>query len=104
MNNPSVYQVNFKDGRIFRVLCLNPAQKQRLNQAVKRIEDSIAKTTQITNGIHGIGDFEGVVNEHVNIIDKHNLMTFTDEDPKEIISTIGLKHPELLKQYLDETI
>lgn len=47
-----VYQIELKDGRIFRVFYANSTQKIKLMRKVNSIKNQIDFTKTITNGIH----------------------------------------------------
>lgn len=53
-----VYQIELKDGRIFRVFYANSTQKIKLMRKVNSIKNQIDFTKTITNGIHTVKQFE----------------------------------------------
>ena len=56
----TLYQVNFIDGRIYRVFCQGKNQKKRFSSKIGRLSllGKIKDITEITNGIHTITEFE----------------------------------------------
>lgn len=54
----AVYQIEFKDGRIYRVFYANSSQKQRLLRSINSIKDKVNSTKTVTNGIHNVKQWE----------------------------------------------
>jgi len=54
----TLYEVKFKDGRIFRVFCRGKNQKQRFHLQTRKLENEIEYIQTFTNGIHNIKEFE----------------------------------------------
>lgn len=53
-----VYQIELKDGRLWRVFYANSSQKLRLMRSVNSIKNKIDFTKTITNGIHTVKQWE----------------------------------------------
>ena len=51
-----IFEIEFNDGRIFRVFCANRSQKNR----VLRNRDGVRSITEITNGIHTVSQYEKI--------------------------------------------
>ena len=49
-----IFEIEFNDGRIFRVFCANRSQKRR----VLRKRDNVKSITEITRGIHTVSQYE----------------------------------------------
>ena len=47
-----VYQIEFLDGRIFRIFCANSTQKRNVINSYKNIEHLCKEIKVITNGLH----------------------------------------------------
>jgi hypothetical protein len=59
-----LYEIKFKDGRIFRVFCANGSQINRLQKslAIRTTKTAIDyEITIISNGIHTISQFEKII-------------------------------------------
>lgn len=54
----TLYQVNFIDGRIYRVFCQGKNQKKRFREKVEELKNEIAYSHELSNGIHTITEFE----------------------------------------------
>ena len=54
----TLYQVNFIDGRIYRVFCQGKNQKKRFGNKIATLLDNIESVIEISNGIHTITEFE----------------------------------------------
>jgi len=55
----TLYEVTFKDGRVFRVFCANKSQKKRFTkQLIKTGKE--CKFTVVANGIHNIKQWEKI--------------------------------------------
>ena len=53
----TLYEITFKDGRVFKVFCANKHQKERL-YAVK---NTYALIKELQNGIHTIKQWEDII-------------------------------------------
>ena len=53
----TIYEVGFKDGRMFRVYCRGKNQKKRFNKVLSSLTN-LDTIKEITNGIHTIEEFE----------------------------------------------
>lgn len=53
-----VYQIELKDGRVFRVFCANSTQKNNVIRSYYRIKDKVKEITTITTGIHTASQYE----------------------------------------------
>lgn len=53
-----VYQVQLKDGRLFRIFYANSTQKNKLLKQFNSIKDKIEIVKTITNGINTAKEFE----------------------------------------------
>lgn len=49
-----IFEIEFNDGRIFRVFCANSSQKNR----VLRKRDNVKSITEIACGIHTTSEYE----------------------------------------------
>lgn len=56
-----VYQIEFKDGRIFRVYCANSAQKKRVIESYNAIRDKVRGITTISTGVHTVSQYEKLI-------------------------------------------
>jgi hypothetical protein len=54
----TIYEVKFKDGRIYRIFCYGKNQKKRFFKVVMLLTDQIEFVNPILNGIHTIQEFE----------------------------------------------
>jgi len=54
----TLFKVETKDGRTFRVFCANSNQRERF---IKLVTDTNYATHVITNGIHNIKQFEQII-------------------------------------------
>ena len=57
-----VFQIEFKDGRIFRVFCANSTQKKKVINSYYKIKDKVKEITTITSGIHTTSQYEKMLN------------------------------------------
>ena len=59
-----LFQITFKDGRMFKVFCANRAQKERIYATAKAMlaHDPEAKVVALESGIHDITQWEQIVN------------------------------------------
>lgn len=53
-----VFQIDLKDGRLFRVFYANSTQKNKLLRQLNSIKDKIDVCHTVTNGIHTVKQFE----------------------------------------------
>jgi len=53
----TVFEIEFNDGRLFRIFCANSSQKKRCLQTYNRLKETCTIKV-ITNGIHTIKEFE----------------------------------------------
>ena len=53
----TIYEVGFKDGRMFRVYCRGKNQKKRFNKVLSSLTN-LDTIKEITKGIHTIEEFE----------------------------------------------
>lgn len=58
----TVYEVQLKDGRTFRVFCANKKQKRRFTKALVKSGKNCTFTV-MTNGIHNIKEWESITDE-----------------------------------------
>lgn len=72
MNTTTVFEIQFKDGRLYRVFCANSSQKKRFFQTIPKIDHLISGYKSIANGIHNISQWERQVD--------HEVIEVTDED------------------------
>ena len=63
-----LYELTFKDGRIFRVFTANKHQKERLLKVFREI--GTGKIETIKNGIHTVNQFEKIINQEKNSTNK----------------------------------
>lgn len=63
----SLYEITFKDGRVFRVFCANKAQKERFKKSylVNNFFGKQAQYKQISNGIHTIKQWEDIIDSEL---------------------------------------
>jgi hypothetical protein len=52
-----VYEIEFNDGRVFRVFCANSTQKKKVIQSYYKIADEIKEIKVITTGLHTADKF-----------------------------------------------
>jgi len=57
----TVYQIDLKDGRIFRIFCANSTQKRKLLASYYKIKSKVKRLREVTNGIHTIKQWEQIV-------------------------------------------
>lgn len=57
----SIFQIEFKDGSIFRIFCANKAQKNRVTKLYNSMRYSIKEFNELVNGIHTCKEFEQIV-------------------------------------------
>lgn len=57
----TVYQIEFIDGRKFRVFCANKAQKERFLKSIYPISKEDAVVTVVLNGIHNVNQWEAML-------------------------------------------
>lgn len=55
-----VYQVNLKDGRVFRIFYANSAQKAKLFESLYNLKGKIELGNNITNGIHTLKEWKEI--------------------------------------------
>jgi len=60
-----VYQIEFNDGRIFRIFCANSTQKKKVIESYCKIKDKVKEITTITTGIHTLKQYEKFLT-HIN--------------------------------------
>lgn len=53
-----VIQIDFKDGRLYRVFYQNRTQKQKLYIEIDAIKDKIEMVRPISSGIHTVKEFK----------------------------------------------
>lgn len=53
----NVFEISFKDGRMYRVFCENRTQQIKLLRSLNEIEDKVKDTKEITCGIHTQKEF-----------------------------------------------
>lgn len=51
-----VYQIELKDGRVFRVFCANKTQKRRV--IFSATDNKVKSVRTITNGVHTVQQYE----------------------------------------------
>jgi hypothetical protein len=56
-----VFEIEFNDGRIFRVFCANSTQKKRVIQSYHKIKSKAKDIRVITNGIHTTKQYEQIL-------------------------------------------
>lgn len=57
-----VWEVEFNDGRIFRIFCANRKQKQSVINSYSKIKDVCKEIRVITSGIHTTKQWEQIIN------------------------------------------
>ncbi len=59
----SIYQISFKDGRIYRVFCANRKQNKDMLHFIYEKQKDIKKNGQtvLTNGIHTMLQFKKII-------------------------------------------
>lgn len=58
-----VYQIEFKDGRTFRVFCANRTQKNTVIQSYNQIKDRVKEIKTITTGLHTVSQYMKIISE-----------------------------------------
>ncbi len=53
----TIFQIEFMDGRLFRVNCENKAQKDKVKKWYYANKDKVKYCTDILNGIHTVKQF-----------------------------------------------
>jgi len=61
MSIQTIFEVTFKDGRLYRVTCDNTHQKRRFLQSKDRIKELVEFTSVKINGIHTVKEWEQIV-------------------------------------------
>lgn len=56
-----IFQIEFNDGRIFRIFCANSTQKRKLINSYYKIKDKVKEITTITTGIHTLQQYEKLI-------------------------------------------
>jgi len=56
-----IYEIEFNNGRIFRVFCANSAQKKRVIESYYKIKDEVKNISVITSGIHTVKQYEQIL-------------------------------------------
>ena len=56
----TVFEIELKDGRIFRVFCANSTQKKRVLSTIDKIKHLKPTIKAITNGIHTVSEWEQI--------------------------------------------
>ena len=62
----TIFEVTFKDGRLYRVACDNEAQKNRFKRARQKVIEQVVHTSVKTNGIHTVKEWEQIVENETN--------------------------------------
>ena len=57
----SVFQIELKDGRIFRIFCANSTQKMKVVQNFHKLRDKAKSISTITNGVHTTKQWNEIV-------------------------------------------
>jgi hypothetical protein len=58
----AVYEIEFNDGRTFRVFCVNKNQKKRVKDSYYGMKDRVKEIRTITNGLHTATQYEKILN------------------------------------------
>lgn len=61
MSIQTVFEVTFKDGRLYRVACNNNNQVIRFRDAKNKLGDKTGLVSRITSGIHTVKEWEQIV-------------------------------------------
>ena len=56
-----VYQIEFNDGRVFRIFCANLSQKKKVIESYERIKGKLKEVRVITTGIHTVAQYEKIL-------------------------------------------
>ena len=56
-----IFQIELKDGRIFRIFCANSAQKKEVINSYNNIKDKVKEITTITTGIHTVKEYKEIL-------------------------------------------
>jgi len=56
-----IYQIELKDGRIFRIFCANSTQKKDVINSYNAIKDKVKEITTITTGIHTASQYKEIL-------------------------------------------
>lgn len=62
----TLFEVNFFDGRKFRVFCYGKSQIKRFIQFTNKLKNEIESITELSNGIHTISQFEKITTNLLN--------------------------------------
>jgi hypothetical protein len=57
-----VYQIEFKDGRIYRIFFANGTQKKKIIQSYHSNQDQLKSIDLLSNGIHSVSEWERQIN------------------------------------------
>ena len=61
-----VFEVEFKDGSVFRVFCANRTQKKRFIESFHKIESLYVSSRVITSGIHTVAQWDKIIEQKLN--------------------------------------
>ena len=56
-----VFQIELKDGRVFRIFCANSTQKKKVIESYTKIKDKVKEITTITTGLHTVSQYEKIL-------------------------------------------
>ena len=56
-----IFEIEFNDGRIFRVFCANSTQKKKVIASYYKIEAKVKDIKTITSGIHTVKQYEQIL-------------------------------------------
>ena len=62
----TIFEVSFKDGRLYRVACKNSAQNNRFERARQKVIEQVVRTSVKTNDIHTVKEWEQIVENETN--------------------------------------
>jgi hypothetical protein len=58
-----VFEIEFNDGRVYRVFCANSTQKKKVIESYYKIEDKVKNIKTITTGIHTTKQYLQFINQ-----------------------------------------
>jgi cell division protein ZapA (FtsZ GTPase activity inhibitor) len=61
----TLYEIEFLDGRKFRVFCYRKSQKQRFKNLASKLKDKTKEVKELTNGIHTLREFWEIMNNEI---------------------------------------
>jgi len=53
----TVFEIKMKDGRVFRVVCMNSTQQKKVIASYNKMSNKVDSVDILTNGIHSTKDW-----------------------------------------------